>query len=101
MGACDCDCYENLMGELYGERKEYIKNTNSQTAEKNILIKNFDCNNCIKQTVCKYIDINVSEVISAVDNTLSNCSYNHDKVLYFVANCKEYKEKTDNIKGIK
>lgn len=27
MGACDCDCYENLMGELYGERKEYIKNT--------------------------------------------------------------------------
>ena len=94
MGACDCDCYENLMGELYGERKKYIKNTNPQLKTKtNALIKNFDCNICIKETVCKYKEIDTPEIISKVSTRIDNeyCP----PIINFSVSCKEYQKKPD------
>ena len=40
MGACDCDCYENLMGRLEKRYMSITKNTNSQIEKTNTLIKN-------------------------------------------------------------
>lgn len=91
MGACDCDCYENLMGELYGEKK-YIKNTSPQE-KTDTLIKNFDCNICIKEKVCKYKEIETSEIISKVKTRIDNeyCP----PIIKFSVSCKEYQKKPD------
>ena len=89
MGACDCDCYENLMGKLYGEKKEYIKNTKPQV-KTSILIKNFDCNICMKENVCKYKEIETPEIISKVENKIDNeCC---PPVIKFTISCEEFQK---------
>lgn len=57
-----------------------------------MLVKNFDCNNCTKEDVCKYREAATPEIVSKVETKIDNelCP----TVIFFVVNCKAFKEKT-------
>ena len=58
------------------------------------MIFNFNCEDCIKQSVCKYADMEVPEILSKVNNKLNNeyCPPN----LLFKVECIEFYEKKIN-----
>ena len=53
------------------------------------LIKNFDCNKCIKKTVCKYKENEISQVIQNIENKLDNQVYN-ENIIMFSVSCREF-----------
>lgn len=57
-----------------------------------MLVKNFDCNNCTKENVCKYREVATPEIVSKVENKINSelCP----TVIFFVVFCKAFKEKT-------
>lgn len=55
------------------------------------LIKNFNCDNCIKKNVCKYKEVEVPEVISRVETRLDNQVYDEDIIIFSVS-CKEFQK---------
>jgi hypothetical protein len=64
-----------------------------------MLIKNFDCNNCIKQNVCKYKEIETPEIISKVENKIDNeyCP----SIISFTVSCKEFQKEFLTVKNKK
>jgi len=55
------------------------------------LIKNFNCDNCIKKNVCKYKEVEVPEVISRVETKLDNQVYD-ENIIIFSVSCKEFQK---------
>lgn len=55
------------------------------------LIKNFNCDNCIKKNVCKYKEVEAPEVISRVEGRLDNQVYDED-IIVFSVSCKEFQK---------
>lgn len=55
-----------------------------------MLIKNFDCNNCIKGKVCKYKEVETPEIISKVEGRIDNefCP----PIINFTVSCKEFQK---------
>lgn len=89
MGAYDCDCYENLMGRLR-EEKNIIKNTNLQMVKTSMLVKNFNCEECVKKNVCKYKEVETPEIVSKIKDKIDNeCC---PPVINFVVSCKEFQK---------
>ena len=60
-----------------------------------MLIKSFDCNNCTKENVCKYKEIETPEIISKVSTRIDNeyCP----SIINFTVSCKEFQKKADFI----
>ena len=58
-----------------------------------MLIKSFDCNNCTKENVCKYKEIETPEIISKVEARIDNeyCP----SIINFTVSCKEFQKKAD------
>ena len=55
-----------------------------------MLIKNFNCEECTKKTVCKYKEIETPEIISKVENKINNeyCP----SIINFIVSCKEFQK---------
>ena len=56
------------------------------------LIKQFDCDICTKNIICKLKEIEVPEVISRVEGKLDNQVYNEDIIKFYVC-CSEFQQK--------
>ena len=58
-----------------------------------MLIKNFNCNNCTKENVCKYKEIETPEIISKVEGKIDNeyCP----PIINFTVSCKEFQKNAD------
>ena len=56
-----------------------------------MLIKNFDCDNCIKVNVCKYKEVETPEIISKVETRIDNeyCP----SIINFTVSCEEFQKK--------
>jgi hypothetical protein len=60
-----------------------------------MLIKSFDCNNCIKENVCKYKEVETPEIISKVENKIDNeCC---PSIINFAVSCKEFQKKITSL----
>lgn len=59
-----------------------------------MLIKNFHCENCTKEKVCKYKEVETPEIISKVEGRIDNeyCP----PVISFMVSCKEFKMKNSD-----
>ncbi len=58
-----------------------------------MLIKSFDCNNCVKENVCKYKEVETPEIILKVENKIDNeCC---PSIINFTVSCKEFQKKAD------
>jgi hypothetical protein len=57
-----------------------------------MLIKNFDCNNCTKENVCKYKEVETPEIISKIEDKIDNeyCP----SIINFEVFCKEFYNST-------
>ena len=55
------------------------------------LIRNFNCDNCIKKNVCKHKEVEVPEVISRVEGRLDNQVYD-ENIIIFSVSCKEFQK---------
>lgn len=55
-----------------------------------MLNKNFDCNNCIKKSVCKYQETETPEIILKVETRIDNeyCP----PIINFTVSCKEFQK---------
>jgi len=55
-----------------------------------MLIKNFDCNNCIKGKVCKYKEVEIDAIVSKVKGRIDNeyCP----PIINFTVSCKEFQK---------
>ena len=58
-----------------------------------MLNKNFDCNNCTKENVCKYKEVETPEIISKVETRINNeCC---PSIIKFTVFCTEFQKKAD------
>lgn len=57
----------------------------------NMLIKNFDCNTCTKENVCKYKEVETPEIILKVETRINNeyCP----PIINFTVSCEEFQKK--------
>lgn len=53
-----------------------------------MLIKDFNCDNCIKRNVCKYKEVETPEIILKVENRINNeyCP----TIINFTVSCDEF-----------
>ena len=58
-----------------------------------MLIKNFDCNNCIKKEVCKYKEVETPEILSKVEGRIDNTYC--PPIIDFIVTCKEFQKKAN------
>ena len=58
-----------------------------------MLIKNFDCNNCIKREVCKYKEVDTPEILFKIEGSIDNeyCP----PIINFTVSCKEFQKIED------
>ena len=55
------------------------------------LIKQFDCDICTKNIICKLKEVEVPEVISRVEGRLDNQVYDENLIIFSVS-CKEFQK---------
>ena len=58
-----------------------------------MLIESFDCNNCTKENVCKYKEVETPEIISKVKCRIDNADC--PPVINFTVSCIEFQKKAD------
>ena len=56
------------------------------------LTKQFDCDICTKNIICKLKEVEVPEVISRVETKLDNQVYD-ENIIIFSVSCKEFQKK--------
>ena len=56
------------------------------------LTKQFNCDICTKNNVCKFKEVEVPEVISRVEGRLDNQVYDEDIIKFYIC-CLEFQQK--------